>query len=125
MAVPETVATKSTSFKGAVPESGIACKSTARVGWFETLAEAEEHIENNRGDLAETFPDLPPGKTNEEYKSGPSCDYAVVEEVGPGLYRASDVISWWRFVPEPSGTSKGQRYECPPEYKNVVAFGMG
>jgi len=95
------------------------------VGWFETLAEAEEHIENNRGDLAETFPDLPPAKTNEEYRSGPSYDYAVVEEVGPGLYRESNVVSWWRFVPEPSGTSKGQRYECPPEYKNVVALGIG
>lgn len=76
------------------------------VGWFETLSEAEDCVKTNCGDIHEG-----------------NFDYAVIEEVGPGIYSGAHAKkSWYEWVPELKGYKSIKE---PPQWFNIYAIGIG
>ena len=74
------------------------------VGCAETLEEAQRWVENNVCDIFEYY-----------YR------YAVIEDVGPGIYAATEATSiWYEWI-----DGKYTQIEKPKELEHVICFTIG
>ena len=71
-------------------------QSSRAVGYYPTIEEAKDIVINNRCDLNETI-----------------YDYAVIEDIAPGLYRYAEQPLWFVYNPK---EDKYDQMEKPPEW---------
>ena len=77
-----------------------------RVGWFDTLQEAESCLKTNCGDVHEGH-----------------FDYAVIEEVGPGFYAGAIAVkTWYEWNQDLRGY---ENIKEPKQWHGIGAIGLG
>lgn len=79
---------------------------TRTVGYFTTLEEAKKCIEENWGDIQECY-----------------YQYAVIEDVAPGLYKSTDSTSiWYKWS---KSQEKFLPIDKPAQLSSIVGFTIG
>ena len=77
------------------------------VGYYKTLEEAQNAVEENHGDIAE----------NSYYL------YCVIESHNPGIYNYNELFSWWfKYNHKKKKYIKCQK---PENFRRTVSFAMG